>query len=161
MDAIEKLREKLRVCGCDPDECLGCSVPREISEGLDEIERELADKYQLLPLDADGETIRLGDRMEVTAPQYPSMPETFEVTRIGFDVGGAFVAYGMGSFKPTDLRHVKPDPLKELFRECVMNSMCVARVVSGTPVLGVDEAAFGDWYYENADKARELIGVGA
>lgn len=56
MDSVDKLRdESLKFAP---------NIRRDLNMALNEIEAELAERYQLLPVDADGEVIHLGDRME-------------------------------------------------------------------------------------------------
>ena len=57
----ERILEELEVCGCDPDDCLGCSVPRKVREKLDRYDEELSEKYLKLPVDGNGVPIRTGD----------------------------------------------------------------------------------------------------
>lgn len=57
----ERILEELEVCGCDPDDCLGCGVPRKVREKLDSYDEELAGKYLKLPVDGNGVPIRTGD----------------------------------------------------------------------------------------------------
>lgn len=71
MKSIEKLREwSRRVTESDPDENIVSPeyVAQECGRAAlrfaDEIEREIAERYQLLPVDADGVPIRVGDVME-------------------------------------------------------------------------------------------------
>lgn len=59
MNALEKLRGELGVCGCDPDECLVCEVPRKVREGLQAVDRD----YLPLPVDRNGEVLRIGDEV--------------------------------------------------------------------------------------------------
>ena len=56
-EPIERLREELEVCGCDPNKCMMCSVPSKVRAALDEIEAA----YMRLPMDADGVPIRPED----------------------------------------------------------------------------------------------------
>ena len=61
---IGELRNELKVCGCDPDECMSCSVPRKVKDGLDKVEREIAERYMQLPEDVNGVPIHMGDTIE-------------------------------------------------------------------------------------------------
>ena len=113
MDSIEKLRKELDVCGCDQDECLCCEVPRKVRDVLDEIEREIAERYMELPVDADGVPIKPGDVMM----DYKTPRNVVAVAPDSFMMDG----YETDSFYRPGLaknhRHVKPDPVKDLLKE--------------------------------------------
>lgn len=140
MNAIEKLRDELKVCGCDPDECPGCEVPRKVREGLQAVEQE----YMELPKDADGVPVRIGDKM--TNINKPS--DEYTVTSI--TESGCRVYGDCAFIKTSQLRHVKPDPLKELLRKFYLN----ARDVCDSNMGDLDEecAAY-------AVRIRELMEV--
>ena len=73
----------------------------------DEIEREIAEKYMELPTDADGVPVRIGDKM--TNINKPS--DEYTVTSI--TESGCRVYGDCAFIKTSQLRHVKPDKLKE------------------------------------------------
>ena len=62
MESIEKLRELLKGCGCS-DQCYSCGINFH-GNIADEIEAEIAEKYMLIPRDADDRCIEVGDHME-------------------------------------------------------------------------------------------------
>ena len=66
MQSLDNLRRVLPWCceHADTDECRKYTSCREhIADMLDAIERELAERYVALPVDADGEVIHIGDVM--------------------------------------------------------------------------------------------------
>lgn len=126
----------------------------------DEIEAEIAEKYMELPVDADGVSIHVGDVM--CSAGIHEKGHKVVVSAI-FEDG--FVEYGnenglIGPLHQEDWVHVKPDPLKELLRDCVMRSMSVDRYMDGVPVLAVDSVQFDDWYSENVERLHDLIKEG-
>ena len=110
-DPIEKLREELKVCGCDPDECMVCSVPRKVKAAIAEIEAQ----YMRLPLDADGVPIRPGD--EVSANGYEDgVVASIEITDEGFAYVGVRPHgwYVPTRYTPDGLSHVKPETVEDI-----------------------------------------------
>ena len=107
MNALEKLYDELGVCGCDPDECLGCDVPRKVREGLQAVERE----YMELPKDVDGVPIRVGDSL-VHADGWPVEPEAVDAHGVIAWDGRDFVHVG-----GDECRHVKQRTLFDVLSE--------------------------------------------
>lgn len=163
MEAIDKLREWARgVTNSSPDENIVSPefVAQECGRKAlliaDAIEREIAERYIELPLDADGVPIRVGDWL-VGVKRWSG--ERFQVSHIEFD-GERWEAVDVetsDAIDAKDTRHVKPRTLEDVLRDCVTHSMTVDRVVDGIPVLGIDETMFGDWIVENEDELRELL----
>ena len=58
MESIEKLRD------WSHDVCGDCECDKEIQQIADEIEREISERYMLLPVDADGVPIHIGDELD-------------------------------------------------------------------------------------------------
>lgn len=98
----------------------------KVIEIADEIERENSEKYMELPVDADGVPIRVGDKMELVASEeYPDnyLVGSGEVVGYSFKDGEAAVLTqalpAPIHSRPNMLRHVKPDPVKELIENLV------------------------------------------
>ena len=107
MESIEKLREYYEQNVIHPHEYLVM---------LDEIEREIAERYMELPVDADDEPIRCGDVVD------GGMGDSGEVQHIEIWPDGFVVVYEISPgrftrYAPDAVRHVKPDPVKELLEE--------------------------------------------
>lgn len=169
MESIDKMREWARgLTNSNPDKNI--VSPEFVAQACghkalliaDEIEREIAEKYMELPLDADGVPIRVGDKLECHANGYDG---TFTVFAIGNNVVVGDHDVGWIMRNPSKwfhvalfCTHVEPRTLEDVLRDCVMQSMTVDRVVNGIPVLGIDETMFGDWIAENEDELRELLG---
>lgn len=116
LESIEKLREMLRVCGCDPDECMACSVPREVKDGLADVEAEIDERFIELPVDADGIAWSVNDNM--FAGRNESAQRTLTAIRFLFDEGRWLLEdERCCTFYADECRHVKPDPVKELLRQ--------------------------------------------
>ena len=145
MDAIEKLREFAGTPDCG-------FWSSEMNRIADEIERELADKYLLLPVDKDGEPIRIGDLIEYRAPDeaHAVHAQGVYVYRDG-PLEGEMVVVNerLGLWQADMCRHVRPDPLEELLRD-------FARKCAKGSLVYTDEDVT-----ECAAKARELMGAGA
>lgn len=84
-------------------------------EQCGEIEREIAEKYQLLPVDADGVPIRVGDMVSLNG-------------REPFEVGGVrdtrnqwhVFPYDLQRwYAPLDLHHVKPRTIEDVLTDLV------------------------------------------
>lgn len=81
----------------------------------DEIEREIAERYMELPVDADGVPIRVGDVVE-------SYGEKFNVRGICENSLGRLCVQGgkhNAKIAPYDCRHVNPRTLEDVLRELV------------------------------------------
>jgi len=119
MNAIEKLREWAQKFGP-----MGSHDPLMLA---DEIEAEIAANYLLLPVDRNGETIRIGDEVwfhdEPDAD--PHIVRGYGMTN-GRDVD-VFINHADEGWCPNTvtvpdvLVHRRPDPLKELLYEFAGN----------------------------------------
>ena len=110
-----------------------------IEKAIDEIEREIIEKYMLLPCDVNGEPIHVSDQVEV-----------FGTGKwIGVYLIGNEWIEDMNGIKHSvySIRHTKPDPYKELLKE-------FAYKVCDLSVSDDDIARY-------ADRIRELMEVDA
>lgn len=113
---------------------------------IQEIEREISERYIRLPCDADGVPIRVGDAIA----EKPFRPNTGEkpaevvcmlLNSDGWAIGDCDPRGHWHG--PLQLEHVKPDPLKELLEELVSEARQDSRDFSVEP-----------W----CDAVRELMG---
>lgn len=105
---------------------------------LDEIEREVAESYMKLPVDADGVPIHV----------YDEMTDRDNIPYIVMSVSTARVYCKDGSWVyPSDCHHVKSDPVKELLEKLV-------RDVYGSYYLTAEQ---GKWIDECAERIREAV----
>ena len=127
MESIKKLCEWLDYkINCFDDEhgaiILNRGVdPNDLYDIVDEIESEIAEKYMVLPLDADGVPIRVGETV------YDAKGQQTVVKEIAFNADRADVycqivdGYGRINVKTECLTHVKPrtveDVLEDMFIE--------------------------------------------
>lgn len=117
----------------------------------DEIEREIAEKYMELPVDADGVPIHEGDVIQFVNEQGGTG------AHVEVDAVSKYYAYygeGKHFYKASMCRHVKPDPLKELLSE-LANDVCEASCTcqttwSDSGLDGIEE--------RYAERIRELLG---
>lgn len=125
--ALEKLRDELKVCGCDPDNCICCEVPRKVEKLADEIKAEIAERFAALPVDREGEPWRIGDKF----PFADAGGKKHVCTVSGVGIGEVFFYYDehSGSSKHRHLRadklaHEKPprtleDVLRDVWKEAL------------------------------------------
>lgn len=107
-DTIARLREELDVCGCDPDECMTCSVPRKVKAALEEIEAQ----YMRLPVDADGVPIRPGDELVYRGTELFTCRAVSEKSAHTWDAAALAIGH-LGS----KCRHVQPETVEGLLEE--------------------------------------------
>ena len=122
MESIEKLRESLKACtskaGIEPNRFDTYWITTRACDMLiDEIEREIAERYMELPVDADGVPVR--PREEVST----GMGDDGPIGHLEYWFPNHWVAvieYKPGQFTrydPAVLRHVKPRTLEDVLRE--------------------------------------------
>ena len=71
----------------------------------------------LLPKDANGEPVYVGDEMECITPLHPDVPKAFKVQRISLESSGwTLVAYP-ASYKPENCCHVKQPTVEDVLQE--------------------------------------------
>ena len=119
MESIEKLRGlktygSVKVDGdlTTTNMLMACATMGEINEIADEIEREIAEKYMELPVDADGVPIRAGEnlRSAYSKTEYTALGFWFD-----FDCGiWQVMVSSKHAMSGNILRHVKPDQVSEL-----------------------------------------------
>lgn len=114
-----------------------CEFDRE----LEALEREIAERYMELPVDADGVPIHLGDELDNI-----NKSERYKVTSIG-DNGYIRIYSDTGWIHSSQCRHVKPDPVKELLEKLV-------RDVRGSYYLTAEQDR---WVDECAERIREAV----
>lgn len=113
----------------------------DIQEMADEIEAEIEANYMELPKDADGVPIHVGDKMYRESETYTNTVQfVCEDSYMPMSPTTSFLAAGC--------RHVKPDPLKELFKEFA-NDVRKERI-ENAPLA---EHVFDEY----AERARELM----
>ena len=105
MKSIEKMREWAN------SGKLYDNATRFVLHFADEIEAELAENYMLVPKDADGVPVHVGDMREWNGGRYEVMAVDKEHVWFDFDP--------LTPFKADLCRHVKPDPLKELLCDMI------------------------------------------
>ena len=143
--ALDSLRETLKGCvrkaGIEPDEFDTYWITASACDAcIDEIEREISERYMLLPVDMDNEPIHVGDELEGNYT-------------VDYVSKHWVLAAGKGCRNASSCRHVKPDLLKELLTEMLdRNSDGV-----GYREFGGDFESFVKSY---ADRIRELMKEG-
>ena len=116
LESAEKLRDSIVTYAADCDE-------RWLLSLVDEIEREVAERYMLLPVDADGVPIRIGDLLECS--EYGNQTERFTVygytTEYSTWTGdtATLMATNENSteFYCDRCHHVKPRTIEDVLRE--------------------------------------------
>ena len=142
MESIEKLREKIKRDVNNPwDDLQGALLVK-----VDEIEREIAEKYMELPLDADGVPIRIGDSLEC-------MESSGEIER--FVVAGYTTEYSTWTGDDVPLMATNENATEFYCRNCHhVKPRTVEDVLMNA---GVSVAAISDV----AAEIRELLGSDA
>ena len=86
-----------------------------INRIADEIEREIAERYMELPVDADGVPIRVGDKLEYRGLTFDafSVAEDVVFRECDFKSG----RYTVDVYDHSDVRHVKPRTLEDVLEE--------------------------------------------
>lgn len=141
LESIERLRESLNDCtteaGVEPNRFDTYWITARACDILiDEIEREIAEKYIELPVDADGVLIRIGDTVRELDDCVPMKVMSLTFYEDCVDVN----ACGMN---PNLLRHVKPRTVEDVLRDFL------------------DEKVYTSKTYERyADELRGLIKEG-
>lgn len=136
MESIEKLRDWLDYKCIRYDayrnaiELANMHHPDELYEIADEIEREIAEKYMELPLDADGVPIHCGDRIVSETGRKD------DVFLIG--VSAVMTTRRDVCYDHTKVRHCKPCTLEDVLQS------------SGVSVAAIEDVAA---------EIRELLGV--
>lgn len=109
MESIEKLRDLLKGCGCS-DQCYSCGINFHGSIA-DEIEAEIAERYMLLPVDADGVPIHVGDTIE-----YPNGKR--DVVRF-ITVNDNMPTFNERGWVASKCRHIKPRTIEDVLTDLV------------------------------------------
>ena len=126
MGSIEKLRELARKFGYFNPSIESC---------IDEIEHEIAERYMLLPVDADGVPIHIGDVMDV-------LKDGAIVRGVGEN---SFESSWCRYENAASYRHVKPRTIEDVLRD-VMKETRLADMTNDEVVT------------QYADAIRELTG---
>lgn len=104
MDSIEKLREY------GHSVFNTCQQEQVIDALADEIEREISERYMLLPVDADGTHIHMGDEViAYSSPKFRGVVQEVHITQSGWEI----TVCGLG-LMPSELHHVKPRTLEDV-----------------------------------------------
>lgn len=123
LESIDKLRKWTVLNhtvhhGIEVETFKGKLVPyekAELDDIADEIEREIAECYMLLPVDADGVPIRMGDKLEHTSGSW-----TFTADSLEIDQWGTYVRpNGQARVQCSNCRHVKPRTVEDVLRDFV------------------------------------------
>ncbi len=135
--ALEELREWSR---------LGPMVCQDLLDIADEIEREIAERFMELPVDADGVPIRVGDELE-TAHGGKVIVEYVGECEVRVYRDGEHYRVSQDEYAYT-CRHVKPRTIEDILALFL------------TAVGDDDPHYYDEQIAEYADEIRELLGVG-
>lgn len=151
-DPITRLREELEACGCDPDNCMRCSVPRKVKKALGEIEA----KYMKLPVDADGLPVSIGDKLT----RHKTNGKVYEVEELRYDGETWWFESGEGCFSCDSASHVKHDTVESLLEEFAVkyeqvNNAPLPKVGFGNEIIGEEELS--DVIADYAERIRKAV----
>ena len=102
----------------------------EFDRVLEALEREIAEKYMLLPVDADGVPIHVGDHMQATddvdedGKPYRQLVTGYTMSLPDGNGKLWFTDDDGVSYDPRYSCHVKPDPVKELLCDMIHEYGC-------------------------------------
>lgn len=131
MESLDELREWL------PNSLMPRTCEAVCRAYLDEIEREISERYMELPLDADNVPIHVGDKMQYHGG------EPFTVCSVAPGVIHAWVVLNLGERKTTNYAPIQCTHYKQRTLEDVLQS-------AGVSVAAIEDVA---------DEIRELLGV--
>ena len=147
MDSVDKLREAIERDVNNP----WTDLKGDLLALVDKVEREIERDYMLLPKDADGVPIRVGDKMEsdnetfVVCAVAPGRVHRWDIHNIG-ELDKGTVAY-----PPESLHHFKPRTVEDVLTEMLDRN---------TDGVGLREFSrdFDAFVAHYADEIRELLG---
>ena len=117
MKSIEKLRGELQICANAKTR----PTIAYMEDIADEIEREVAERYMELPVDADGVPIRVGDELcGYGLPDGGAVVKSLNSHMVivgGLEGGENYAKYGL-LWDAKEARHVKPRTLEDVLRDC-------------------------------------------
>ena len=105
MESIKRLRDELQIC----ETCGARPTIAAMSAYADEIERELAERYVELPLDADGVPIHVGDVM--------AYEDNTKPTKVVALVPPAVILTDEGPRYADMCRHYQPDTWERIIED--------------------------------------------
>lgn len=173
MESIEKLRERSHLdddrwtlsdgrvmwyTNGEPNDPNAVNWGEQLRKIADEIEREIAERYMELPVDADGVPIRVGDEME-------SDNERFVVCAVALGRVHRWDVHNIGeldrgtvAYPPNSLHHYKPRTLEDVLAEYRLEA---DRLFCDPSIGGEDRAdALESLDAKYAAEIRKLMGVG-
>lgn len=106
MESIEKLRTWVN------DLLYSRDVREEFASLCDEVQAEIESRYMELPVDAEGEPIKMGDRV------IDECKHSFQVGALHVYIDGEWNVGVMGTL-PASLRHVKPRTVEDVLEDVV------------------------------------------
>lgn len=116
----------------------------------DAIEREIAERYVELPVDADGVPWHIGDMVEGHG----------KVQSLDLNCHG-WAFFGVeNAIDPAIHRHAKPRTVEDAARDFVNSVVTFKGSRDGIPIVGIDDSLWRDYFPEFADELRELMEVG-
>lgn len=147
MESIEKLRDLLKCCGCS-DKCYSCRISYEGRKLIDEIEREIAERYVKLPLDADGVPWTQDDDVFVD-----DLGDVYSIRRLAWNPGVKqwyLLDQYNESFLAKKCRHVKERTVEDVLRDVWKEALYYAK----SAMWRSPDKVFA----ERADELRDLLG---
>ena len=129
MESIEKLREYISRWAP--------MTQTEMTKYADEIEREVSERYMLLPVDADGVPIHMDDMLKSENASKPFIVEsmTFADSWTVWDRENGATRW------PSECHHVKPRTIEDVLRDCCneWNEHCGSEWEQGVYAKYADE----------------------
>lgn len=159
MKSIDKLRESLKDCtkeaGVEPDKFDTYWITADACDHLiDEIEAEIAERYMLLPVDAEGVRVKLGDKLIEHEDGHEFFVDGMKIWGSTYE----WWAYEDGGIQAPAMRctHVKPRTLEDALIEYRLKAYNLYADQELTGEERVDEFKKLDAEYDS--EIRELLG---
>ena len=154
MESVDKLRGYCDKLARVDDNCVSAEYVAErcaidVRGMADAIEREVAERYMELPVDADGVPWHIGDMVEGHGKVH-----SLDLNRHGWSFFGV-----ENAIDPAIHRHAKPRTVEDAARDFVNSVVTLKGHRDGIPVVGIDDSLWRDYFPEYADELRELVGV--
>lgn len=154
MKSVDKLREladKLDEAAARMSEHGFSPIGLKTKIVCDEIEREIAERYMELPVDADGVPIRVGDELVFANKGYSGIVQALNTRMvIAMHVDSDYLNYAKNGllWDSVDCRHVKPRTLEDVLTDFILSVREDADLTNGV-ARNVDKYAA---------EIRELLG---
>lgn len=148
LESLEKLREDSLAISIDENDVATVYMTHGkgdfIRSAADAIQREVDERYMLLPVDADGVPIRVGDEVTYGVGQKLHCVYAVSDDAAWLNNSATVGVIALMKFQAEQCHHVKPRTVEDVLHDFILN-----------------ESVYDDeTYAKYADELREMIGGG-